>query len=138
MVLHNVPDNNNPDKDAEVVEAIFKDTLGEVPTIQQDLKTKKLRIYRLGKFTPGKNRSIKCHLNSQEDCEQIVMQSRLLEHSENYSNVIVQEDLTPKQRSHIKQLVLEKRRRNACAQENNEQPDWVIRNGKLCRRRDIE
>ena len=96
VVLHNVPDNNNPDKDTEVVEAILKDTLGEAPTIQHDRKTKKARIYRLGRFIPGKNRSIKCHLNSQEDCELIVMQSRLLKHSENYSNVIVQEDLTPK------------------------------------------
>ena len=95
-------------------------------------------MYRLGRFLPGNNRSIKCYLNSQEDCEQLLMHSRLLMHSENYRNVIVQADLTLMQRSQIKQLVLEKRKRNACAQENNDEPDWVIRNGKLHRRRDIE
>ena len=131
------PDSNNSDKDAELVVGIFKDILDEVPPIQQDLKTKKARLHRLGRYIPGRNRTIKCYLNSQEDCEQLLMQSRLLQDSRNYSNIIVQADLTPMQRFHIKQLVLEKRRRNSCARENNEEADWVIRNGKLCRKRNL-
>ncbi len=137
VVLHNVPDSNNPAADTEVVAAIFEDLLGEVPKFQHDLKTKRARIHRLGRYTAGRNRTIKCYLNSQEDCEQLLMQSRFLSDSTKYSNVIVQADLTPMQRAHIKQLVLEKRRRNNCAQENNEEPDWVIRNWRLCRKSDL-
>ncbi len=137
VVLHNVPDRNNPANDAEAVVAIFEEMLGEVPTIQQDLKTKKARIHRLGRYIPGRNRTIKCYLNYQEVCEQLLMQSRSLINSTKYNNVIVQADLTPKQRSHLKKLVLEKRRRNRCAEENNEEPDWVIRNEKLCRKSNL-
>ncbi len=136
VVLHNVYDSNDPATDAEEVAAIFEDMLGEVPKFQLDLKTKRARIYRLGRYTPGRNRTIKCYLNSQEVCEQLLMQSRFLSNSTKYSNVIVQADLTPMQRSYIKQLVLEKRRRNGCARENNEEADWVIRNGRLCRKSD--
>ncbi len=137
VVLHNVCDSNNPAIDEEVVAAIFEDILGEVPKFQHDLKSKSTRICRLGRYTPGKNRTIKCYLNSQEDCEQLLMQSRFLSDSTKYSNIIVQADLTPMQRAHIKQLVLEKRRRNSCAQENNQEADWVIRNGRLCRKSDL-
>ncbi len=137
IVLHNVPETGNPDKDTEVVNNIFKDILWEVPEMQRDLKTTKTRIYRLGRQVPGKNRSIKCHLISEGICEQILAQSRLLQDSHNFSNVIIQADLTPMQRFHLKKLVFEKKRRNSCAQLNNEEPDWVIRYGKLCRKRDF-
>ncbi len=137
IVLHNVPENGNTNKDTEVVNNVFKEILGEVPEMQQDMKTTKKRIYTLGRQVPGKNRSIKCHLISEETCEQILAQSRLLQDSNDFSNVIIQADLTPMQRFQLKKLTTEKKRRNFCAQENNEEPDWVIRYGKLCRKRDF-
>ncbi len=77
VVIHNVPENDNPDKGTEVVENILKDILGEVPVIQTELKTTKARIYRLGRQVPGKNRTTKCHLTSEENREQLLAQSGL-------------------------------------------------------------
>ncbi len=137
IVLHNVPENDDPDKDVDTVENILGEILYETPDIQRDLRTKKARVYRLGAREAGKARTIKCHLNSKKDREQILVHSRILLGSENFRNVIVQADLTPMQRRHIKELVMEKKRRNCCAKENNEEPDWIVRNGKLCRKSDV-
>ncbi len=88
----------------------------------------------MGKKIPGKNRSIKCHLKSKETCEQVLSQSRRLYESSTYSQVVLQEDLTPMQRSQLRQLVHEKKKRNSLARKNNQDPNWVIRGGKLCRK----
>ncbi len=136
VVFHNIPESENPENDVKTVFNICREVLGEVPEMQSDLKTNKARLYRMGKKVQGKNRTIKCHFTSQDDCEQLLAQSRILKDSTSYSRIIIQADLTPMQRSHIKQLVLEKKRRNKCAQENDEEADWVLRNGKLCRKRD--
>ncbi len=129
LVLHNVPENHDQGSDEESINSILID-------IQRDSVTNKARIYRLGKKVPGKNRSIKCHLKSKEMCEQVLSQSRRLYESSNFSQVVLQGDLTPRQRSHIRQLVNEKKRRNYLARKNNQDPDWVIRGGKLCRKSD--
>ena len=137
VVLHNVPDNDDPVNDAEIVATIFEKILGKAPEMQKDLLTNKARMYRLGRKVPGKNRTIKCHLTSQEECEQLLVQSRLLRDSKDHNNIVIQADLTPMQRSHIKQLVIEKKRLNDFARVNNEDADWIIRNGKLSRKRDL-
>ena len=111
--------------------------LGKEIDIEKDQITNKPRVYRLGKKTPGKNRSIKCHLKSKEMCEAILSQSRRLSESSTFSQVVLQGDLTPLQRSHIRQLVNEKKKRNAIARKNNQDTDWIIRGGKLCRRSDF-
>ena len=136
VVLHNVPENSDQVSDEDSVNSILMHVLGKEIEIKRDSITNKPRIYRLGKKIPGKNRSIKCHLKSKEMCEQILSQSRRLSESSTFSQVVLQGDLTPNQRSHIRQLVNEKKKRNSLACKNNQDPDWVIRSGKLCRKSD--
>ncbi len=47
-------------------------------------------------------------------------------------------DLTPMQRLHLRKLVNEKKKRNCIACKNNQDPDWIIRSGKLCRKSDYK
>ncbi len=134
LVLHNVPENSDQECDEDAVKSILKHVVDKEVDVQRDPITNRPRIYRLGKRIPGKNRSVKCHLNSEQVCEQVLSQSRRLSESSRYNQVVLQEDLTPMQRSHIKQLVHEKKRRNCLASKNNQDPDWIIRGGKLCKK----
>ncbi len=138
LVLHNVPESSDQNCDEDSVNSILMHVVGKEVDVQRDPRTNRPRIYRLGKRTPGKNRSIKCHLNSKEVCEQVLSQSRKLSESNRFCQVVLQEDLTPMQRSHIKQLVNEKKKRNCLACKNNQDPDWIIRGGKLCRKNDYQ
>ena len=134
LVLHNVPENNTQECDEHSVNSIMMHVLGKEVDFQCDSITGKPRIYRMGKKIPGKNRSIKCHLKSKETCEQVLSQSRRLSESSAFSQVVLQEDLTPMQRSQLRQLVNEKKKRNSLTRKNNQDPNWVIRGGKLCRK----
>ena len=138
LVLHNVPENSSHDCDENSVNSILMHVIGKEVDIKQDSTTGKAKIYRLGKKIPGKNRSIKCHLNSKELCEQILSKSRKLTESSSFNQVVLQEDLTPMQRLHLRQLVNEKKKRNCIARKNNQDPDWIIRSGKLCRKSDYK
>ncbi len=109
LVLHNVPEKSDEDFDEDSVNSILKHVVGKEVDIQRDPITNRPRIYRLGKRTPGRNRSIRCHLISKEVCEQVLSQCRRLSESSRFSQVVLQEDLTPMQRSHIKELVKEKK-----------------------------
>ncbi len=77
---------------------------------------------------------MKIHMQSAELCRQILSNSRRLSNSTKYKMVVVQNDLTLLERRHLKQLVLEKRRRNDMAKLQDEEPNWTIRDGILCRR----
>ena len=130
---------DNQGADEETVKAILKLVLGKEvhsPNLD-DHDSEGVRIYRLGRRVPGRTRSIKCHLKSEDLCEQILMQSRKLTKFHEFCQVVLQPDLTFHQRIHIKQLVSEKKRRNNLALEKNEEADWIIRDGKLYRKRDI-
>ncbi len=59
------------------------------------------------------------------------MQSRNLTKSHEFCEVVLQQYMTFDQRMHVKHLVKEKKRRNDLALENNEEADWIIRDGKL-------
>ena len=137
LVLHNVPEMNSLEDDVEVVKCIIDEVVGKEVEIQSDSITGQLRAYRLGRKVLGKTRSNKVHLRSKELCQDILTHSRNLTRSKNFSKVVLQADLTTQQRSHLKKLVIEKRQRNNTALENHEDADWVIRFGKLCRKRDI-
>ncbi len=139
LILHNVPECDNQGADEESVKSILKVVLGQevYPPNVDGNDSEKARIYRLGRRVPGMTRSIKCHLKSEDLCEQILMQSRKLTKSHEFCQVVLQPDMTFIQRMHIKQLVKEKKRRNNIALENNEDADWIIRDGKLYRKRDI-
>ncbi len=138
VVLHNVPETGNQESDEHSVISILNHVLGEEVNYHRDSTTDMPRIYRLGNRIPGKTRSIKCHLQSKEMCAQVLSRSRRLSESNNFSQVVLQEDMTPMQRAHIRQLVIEKKKRNFLAQKNNLTPDWVIRSGKLQRKTDYK
>ena len=137
LVLHNVPESNSFEEDVEVVKHIIEEVAVNDVEIQSDLITGQPQVYRLGRRVLGKTRSMKIHLSTEEICQDILKHSRKLTHSDNFSNVVLQADLTAQQRSHLKKMVCEKKRRNRVALENHDEADWVIRNGKLCRKRDI-
>ncbi len=137
LVLHNVPENEDQECDEQLINNILTHVVGERVDIKSDPITDKPMIYRLGKKIPGRNRSIKCHLKSKEMCTQVLLHSRRMSESHSFSQVVLQEDLTPMQRSHIRRLVNEKKRRNSLARENNQDPDWIIRSGKLYRKADF-
>ncbi len=94
-------------------------------------------MYRLGKQLPGKSRTIKIHFNCENFCQHILQNTRKLGASRLYNNIVIQADLTPLQRTHLKSLVQEKKERNQYAIQCKEDPDWVIRMGKLCRKGDL-
>ena len=80
---------------------------------------------------------MKCHLKSKEVCDQVLLHSRKLTKSGSFNQVVLQKDLTFMQRTQIKHLVQEKKRRNLLALQNNHDADWIIRDGKLYRKSDI-
>ncbi len=137
IVLHNIPENDNPDKDIEIVNDIFKYILGEVPDMQINMKSMKPKMCRLGKKGYPKNRTIRCYLASQKDSVRLLKQCRVLKNLTKYKNVVLQADLTPLQYSHTKYLVKEKDIKNRQALRHNDKADWTIQNGKLCRKRDL-
>ncbi len=76
-------------------------------------------------------------MKSDDLCEQILGQSRKLTQLHEFCQVVLQPDMTFRQRTHKKQLVKEKKRRNSLARDNNDEADWIIRDSKLYRKRDI-
>ncbi len=135
LILHNLPETENQGEDEVIVSNVLTHVLGKEINIPNG--DGRVRIYRLGRRVPGRTRSIKCHLKSEDLCEQLLNQSRKLTQSQEFCQVVLQPDLTFHQRTHLKQLVREKRRRNSLAQENNDEADWIIRDNKLYRKRDI-
>ncbi len=136
IVLHNVPEVFNASDDMETVKEILQEVSGK--EVEFELMNNKPRIYRLGRRdAPSRNktRSIKVHLKSADDCDEILQNLRKLSQSAQHACVVIQRDLTPMQRNHIKMLVMEKKRRNNEAIVNNEEPDWTISSGFLHRRR---
>ena len=135
IVLHNVPESHDTSGDMEAVKEILQEVSGK--DVEFELMNNKPRIYRLGRHHgPSKNktRSIKVHLKSADDCDVILQNLRKLSQSVEHPCVVIQRDLTPMQRKHIKMLVMEKKRRNNQAIMNNEEPDWTISSGFLHRR----
>ncbi len=133
LVIHNITENNDETEDDAEVIKILKEVVGE----ENDVEQQKLNSYRLGKKSPSKNRTIKIHFKSEEFCRNVLQHTGKLRESEQYEHIVFQPDLTPLQRQHIKMLVKEKKLRNLYATQCNEEPDWVIRRGKLCRRREL-
>ncbi len=136
IVLHNVPESTDATDDVKAVRQILQEVSGK--EIEFEIMNSKPRIYRLGRYdalSRTKTRSIKVHLKSADDCDEILRNLRKLAQSVQHNCVVIQRDLTPMQRSHIKMLVTEKKRRNNQAIVNNEEPDWTISSGFLIRRR---
>ena len=139
LILHNVPETDNQGTDEVIVSRILTHVLDKEVHIStnDDQDQQRIRLYRLGRKVPGVTRSIKCHLKSEDLCEQLLMQSRKLTQSHQFCQVVLQPDMTFLQRAHLKHLVREKKRKNSLACDNNEEADWIIRDNKLYRKRDI-
>ena len=109
---------------------ILQEAISDKSLVDQNLT----KAYRLGKQpSPGRNRTIKIHTKCEDFCHSILQNSRDLSISKYYSNILVQSDLTPLQRHHLKSLVHKKRERNLRAIQCNEEPNWVIKNGRISR-----
>ncbi len=135
IVIHNVPESHDSSSDMEAVKQILHEVSGK--EVEFELMNNKPRMYRLGRHhDPSNNRtrSIKVHLKSADDCDEILQNLRKISQSVKHPCVVIQRDLTPMQRNHIKMLVMEKKRRNNQAIMNNEEPDWTISSGFLHRR----
>ncbi len=135
FVIHNLPEANE-EQDLKSVSEIMEEIIQEnvEAEIEQEVFTEKPRIYRLGRKTNSKPRTMKIHLRSTELCDQILSKARWLSSSTKYKSVVIQRDLTLLERQHLKGLVSEKRRRNNLAKAQNEESDWTIRDGILCRK----
>ncbi len=135
FVIHNLPETSEEQdvKSAlEIMEEIIQKDVEH--DLDRDMVTNKPKIYRIGRKTNSKVRTMKIHMQSEELCRQILSNSRRLSNSTKYKMVVVQNDLTLLERRHLKQLVLEKRRRNDMAKSQDEEPNWTIRDGVLFRR----
>ncbi len=133
LVIHNVEEADHKTEDFAKVRDILQQVVKEESMVDQQLSN----MYRLGKEAPGRIRTIKLHFNSEDFCQSILQNTRKLRTSKSYRDIVIQADLTPLQRSHLKSLVQEKRERNQYAVQCNEEPDWVIKNGKLCRKSEL-
>ena len=134
LVIHNIEESEDATQVFEKVRVILQEVMHDKALVDQQLT----KVYRLGKpASPGRNRSVKMHLKCEDFCHSILQNSRNLSTSKSYSNIVIQSDLTPLQRHHIKSLVQEKKERNHLAILCNEEPYWVIRNGRLIRKCDI-
>ncbi len=134
VVLHNVPETYNASQDSKAVASIIQEVTGTA--IEFDKLNDNPRIYRLGQQSTsrGRARSVKVHFKTTEDCDKVLLNVRKLSRSAKHSSIIIQPDMTPMQRKHLRILVSEKRRRNNLAVVNNEDPDWTISAGYLHRR----
>ncbi len=136
LVVHNLPEPTNENDDEVHVSNLLREVLDNpneavFPT-EGELPGPKL--FRFGQRMPHRVRSLKVHLKSKEVRDKVLSNARRLMKSENYSTIVLQKDMTPMERVHIKKLVHEKKRRNFEAKQNREEPDWIIQGGILCRR----
>ncbi len=139
FVIHNLPETTSEDLDAESVNEIMEEIMQHNCSqgLEKDSLTNKPRIYRMGRQVQGRSRTLKVHLRSTTLREGIISNSRRLSSSEKYNSVVVQRDMTVLERKCIKELVMEKKKRNSVARAMNQEPDWTIRNGILLRKSNI-
>ncbi len=131
LVVHNLVETGDPETDCMQIKEILHKVTEEESTI---LNKELISSYRLGKLATGRNRTIKVHLKSEEFCSRVIQSTQKIRNSPEYSNIVIQPDLTPLQRRRLKSLVQEKKLRNSYAIQCGEQADWVIREGGLCRK----
>ena len=136
LVVHNLPESTNENDDEVHVSKLLQEVLDDpneavFPTY---IDFPGQTLIRFGQRMPHRVRSLKVHLQSPELCDKVLSNARRLIKSENYSNIVLQKDMTSMERIHLKKLVYKKKRRNFEARQNHEEPNWTIRGGILCRR----
>jgi len=106
--------------DASAVDELLSEIDEEVP------ESKSLQIHRLGKPRDGRPRPLRITGFTVGQKLQVVRSARSLRNSDNYKNVFVNSDLTPRQQREARALRVELKQRR----ENGEN-DLVIYNGKI-------
>ncbi len=136
LVVHNLPEPTNENDDEIHVSKLLCEVLDNPneAVFPTDVEISGPKLFRFGRRMPHRVRSLKVHLKSTELRDKVLSNCRRLMKSENYSNIVLQKDMTPMERIHLKKLVYEKKRRNFEARQNHEEPNWMIRGGILCRR----
>ncbi len=138
LVIHNLPEAINGEEEMKNVSSLLQEILPNCERIEFecDQFSQKPKVYRLGQPSSNRVRSLKVHLKHAEIKEDIICNTRRLASSENYRTVVVQKDLSPLERIHLKNLVYEKNRRNHAARARQQEANWMIRGGILCRKGD--
>ena len=138
LVIHNFPESSNSEQEVTNVSSLLQEILPNCEGIEFECErfSNKPKVYRLGQPSVNRVRSLKVHLKYAEIKEEIIYNARRLANSEKYRTVVVQKDLTPLERIHLKNLVYEKNRRNHVARSSQDEANWTIRGGVLCRKSD--
>ncbi len=134
LVIHNVPENRTEEEDFDTVAEIVNTVTGNE---LDSTKASITKIYRMGRKSLSKGRSIKVHFTTAEMSVYTLENARKLSRADKYKTVVVQKDLTPLERLNLKKLLTEKRIRNLNATRVGEKADWIILAGILCRKQDF-
>ncbi len=136
MVIHNLPEANNQGDEAANVSSLIEEILQDHHTLEfeKEPSTQDPRLYRLGKKSAQRVRTLKVHLKCPETRDRILANAWRLASSTKHKGIVVQKDMTPLERIHLQRLVHEKNRRNYEARSNQQEANWTIRGGILCRK----
>ncbi len=136
LVIHNLPETSNAEDELANVSTLITEILQDCSAFEfeTDKHSNKPRLYRLGRKSSHNKRSLKVHLKSSETRDQILANSRILSKSPYYKGIVIQKDMTPLERIHLKRLVYEKNRRNHEKRSNHLEANWTIRGGILCQK----
>ncbi len=137
LVIHNLPECSKKDDEVANVSKLIEEILQDEHTCEYEVDeiSKQPKMYRLGNKSAHKVRSLKVHLKSSEMRDTILDNARKLATSSSYQQVVIQKDMTPLEREHIKRLVYEKKRRNLEAKSKEGQEErrrrrtWTIPGG---------
>ena len=93
---------------------------------------------RLGKKTNGTNRPLRLTVSTLQERNSLLKASTKLKGTENFKEVVIAKDMTPLERKSRRLLVQLKKRRQEESTAAGENVEWVIRNNKVVRKRDLQ
>ncbi len=140
IVVHNISESEEVEAEArkshdeEMIKKLFKEHLRIDVQPKLDSNQKPM-MYRLGKKTDGKSRSLKITLLP-DDVPKVLKNAKKLSLATdaNIKKIVIKPDLTPMQREEEQKLVKEKNEKNKEALSKNERADWIIQRWKVVRR----
>ena len=126
IILFNVKESEHVDTenrkkdDAEATRGILR---------KMNVDTPLSKPTRLGQGT--KPRPLRVTLPSQGDVMKVMKEAAKMRDKEDLKDIFINRDLTPLERTNLKKLLEEKKRRNKIAEEAGEDTSWTIRGNKL-------
>lgn len=130
LLLFNVPESKSDDsptrkeEDEALVKTLCKDVLElDVPFSQTT---------RLGPKKAGHSRPLRITVESKEQHEAVLRQAKNLKnHQDKYQNLSIRPDLTRLEREEMRELVQEKKQKQAESNQSGDGKIWIIRNWKV-------